>query len=47
MLDGVMMPHGIAFDADGNLYVAINSLMSGPDMAAGQVIRIDGVATSA
>ena len=45
VVEGLMMPHGITFDADGNLYVAINSLMSGPDMAAGQVIRIDGVAT--
>lgn len=40
------MPHGLAFDADGNLYVAINSLVSGPGMPAGQVIRIDGVAAS-
>ena len=46
VVEGVMMPHGTAFDADGNLYVAINSLMSGPGMAAGQVIRIDGVAAS-
>ena len=44
VLEGVMMPHGIAFDVDGNLYVAINSLISGPDMPAGQVIRVDGVA---
>jgi hypothetical protein len=41
-----MMPHGVAFDAEGNLYVAINSLMSGPDMPAGQIIRIDGVAAT-
>ena len=47
VLEGVFMPHGIAFDADGNMYVAINSLVSGPDMAGGQVIRVDGVATSA
>jgi hypothetical protein len=45
VVEGVMMPHGLAFDAEGNLYVAINSLMSGPDMPAGQVIRIDGVAS--
>jgi hypothetical protein len=46
VVESVMMPHGIAFDADGNLYVAINSLISGPGMPAGQVIRIDGVATA-
>jgi len=44
VVEAVMMPHGITIDVDGNLYVAINTLMSGPDMAAGQVIRIDGVA---
>lgn len=46
ILESVFMPHGLAFDADGNLYVAINSLVSGPGMPAGQVIRIDGVAAS-
>lgn len=44
VVEGIMMPHGTAFDAEGNLYVAINTLMSGPGMPAGQVIRIDGVA---
>jgi sugar lactone lactonase YvrE len=44
VLEGVMMPHGIAFDIAGNMYVAINTLMSGPGMPAGQVIRVDGVA---
>jgi sugar lactone lactonase YvrE len=44
VVEGIMMPHGTAFDAEGNLYVAINALMSGPGMPAGQVIRIDGVA---
>lgn len=47
VVEGVMMPHGVAFDADGNLYVAINTLMSGPGMPAGQVIRVDGVAAGA
>lgn len=45
VIEGVMMPHGVAFDADGNLYVAINTLMSGPGMPAGQVIRMDGIAS--
>ncbi|HVL22731.1 MAG TPA: ScyD/ScyE family protein [Thermomicrobiales bacterium] len=47
VVQGVMMPHGLAFDAEGNLYIAINSLMSGPDAPAGQIIRIDGVAAAA
>lgn len=46
VVEAVMMPHGLAFDTEGNLYIAINSLMSAPDMPAGQVIRIDGVATA-
>ena len=44
VLEGVMMPHGLGFDVAGNMYVAINTLMSGPGMPAGQVIRVDGVA---
>jgi outer membrane protein assembly factor BamB len=44
VVEGIMMPHGVAFDAEGNMYVAINTMMSGPGMPAGQVIRIDGVA---
>ena len=44
VMESVMMPHGIAFDPLGNMFVAINSLVSGPGMAGGQVIRIDGVA---
>lgn len=44
VVENVMMPHGVAFDANGNLYVAIYSLMSAPGFPAGQVIRIDGVA---
>jgi sugar lactone lactonase YvrE len=47
VVGGLVMPHGIAFDGDGNLYVTINTLMSGPDMPASQVIRMDGVAAPA
>lgn len=47
VVDGVFMPQGIAFDADGNLYIAVYTLLSGPDAPAGQVIRIDGVAAAA
>jgi hypothetical protein len=41
----LFFPHGIAFDAEGNLYVAVNSIISAPDAPAGQVIRIDGIAS--
>ncbi len=44
VLDGLLMPYGTAFDTDGNLYIAMRSLLSAPGTAAGQVIRIDGVA---
>lgn len=44
VVEGLFFPHGIAFDAEGNLYVAVNSIISAPDAPAGQVIRIDGVA---
>lgn len=44
VVEGVMMPQGIAFDAAGNMYIATNSLISAPDAPAGQVIRIDGIA---
>jgi hypothetical protein len=46
-VEGLVMPHGITFDGDGNLYVTIYTLMSGPGMPAGAVVRIDGVAPPA
>jgi len=46
VVEGLFLPHGIAFDADGNLYVTIASIISGPDAPLGQVIRIDGVASA-
>lgn len=45
VVEGLVMPHGIVFDGDGNLYVTVFVLMSGPDMPAGAVVRIEGVAT--
>jgi hypothetical protein len=47
VVEGLVMPHGIAFDGDGNLYVTIYILMSGPGMPAGQVVRFDGIGAPA
>jgi hypothetical protein len=47
VVQGLMMPHGIAFDGDGNLYVTVYTLVSGPGMPAGVVARIDGIAAPA
>ncbi|HYI25142.1 MAG TPA: ScyD/ScyE family protein [Thermomicrobiales bacterium] len=47
VVEGLVMPHGITFDGDGNLYVTIYILMSGPGMPAGQVVRFDGIGAAA
>lgn len=47
VVEGLFFPHGIAFDAAGALYIAVNSIISGPDAPLGQVIKIDGIATPA
>ena len=47
VVEGLFFPHGIAFDATGNLFVTVNSIISGPDAPSGQVIRLDGIATLA
>lgn len=44
VVEGLFFPHGIAFDATGNLFVTVNSIISGPDAPLGQVLRIDGIA---
>lgn len=46
VVEGLVMPHGIAFDGDGNLYVTIYALMSAPGAPAGQVVRFDGIAVA-
>ena len=46
VVEGLFFPHGIVFDAEGNLYVATNSIISSPDAPLGMVLRFDGVATS-
>ena len=47
VVEGLVMPLGIVFDGDGNLYVTVYTLMSGPGMPAGAIVRIDGVAAPA
>ena len=44
VVEGLVMPLGIVFDGDGNLYVTVNSIISGPDAPLGQVLRFDGIA---
>lgn len=44
VVEGLLFPHGIAFDEVGNLFVTVNSIISGPDAALGQVLRFDGIA---
>ena len=45
VVEGLLFPHGITFDAEGNLYVTANSIISGPDAPLGQVLRFDGIAS--
>jgi sugar lactone lactonase YvrE len=47
VVEGLVMPHGITFDGDGNLFVTTMVLMSGPGAPAGQIVRIDGIAAPA
>lgn len=44
VVEGLFFPHGIAFDAVGNLFVTTNSIISGPDAPLGMVLRFDGIA---
>jgi hypothetical protein len=41
VLDDLFLPHGTAFDADGNLYVATGSVF--PAAPTGQVLRCEGI----
>lgn len=47
VIEGLTLPHGIAFDAGGNLFVATNALLSTPGAAVGQVLHFDGIAPPA
>lgn len=44
VIEGLVMPHGIAFDDEGNLFVTTNALLSTPEAPMGQVLRFDGIA---
>jgi hypothetical protein len=43
VMDGLFLPHGVAVDDAGNLYVTVNSIAFGPE-AAGQLLRCEGMA---
>jgi sugar lactone lactonase YvrE len=45
VVDGLMFPNGIDFDAAGNLYVVAGAVSMGPP--AGMLLRFDGVAATA
>jgi sugar lactone lactonase YvrE len=45
VLQGLMLPNGIAFDANGNLLVVVNTVAMGPPN--GQLLSCEGVAASA
>ncbi len=47
VLEDLPFPHGITFDADGNLYVVVNSTSFGPPLGPGQVWRCEGVVDAA
>jgi uncharacterized protein len=44
VVDGLMLPHGLAFDGEGNLYVTVNSVAFALGEPQGQVLRCPGVA---
>ena len=45
VLQGLMLPNGIAFDADGNMLVVVNTVAMGPPN--GQLLSCEGIAASA
>jgi sugar lactone lactonase YvrE len=47
VIEGLTLPHGIAFDDAGNLFVATNALLSTPEATLGQLLRFDNVAAPA
>lgn len=47
VVEGLFFPHGIAFNAAGDLFVTTNSIISAPDAPAGMVLKFEGIAASA
>lgn len=47
VVEELTLPHGIAFDGDGNLFVSTNALLSTADEALGQVLCFDRIAPPA
>jgi sugar lactone lactonase YvrE len=47
VVEGLMLPNGIAFDTAGNLYIATGTVTPPGMDPAGMVLRIDGVAPPA
>lgn len=47
LVEGLFFTHGIAFGAAGNLFVTVNAIFAGLDAPLAQVLRIDGIATTA
>ncbi len=44
--DGLFVPHGNYVDANGTLYVTINSIGMGPGEPSGMVVKCEGVAAT-
>ena len=47
VVEGLFFPHGIAFNAAGDLFVTTNSIISAPDAPAGMVLKFEGIAAPA
>lgn len=46
VIEGLFFPHGIAIDAEGTVYLTVNSIISGPDAPMGQVVKFAGIAAA-
>ena len=44
VVDGLALPHGGPFDADGNLYLAVGSIVTGSEGPPGQLLRCESIA---
>jgi hypothetical protein len=46
VVEDLFLPIGADVDADGNVYVTVNSIAFGPGEPAGMVVKCDGAAAS-